>query len=118
MGHKANLRFWKAWEDRREPGSDLDTNKRTLTVTGEVEVDTSTLPILEEDKGRSAGSRTLYLRFNFGSFTGGDLWKPVRFQREIKSREYEKVQLLIGEHPATGGDLKIELSPAISSQDG
>ncbi|WP_156951943.1 hypothetical protein [Bradyrhizobium sp. WSM1743] len=70
MGHNANLRFWKAWEDRREPGSDLDTNKRTLIVAGEVEVDTPTLPILEEDTGRSAGSKTLYLSFNFGRFTG------------------------------------------------
>lgn len=118
MGHNANLRFWKAWEDHREPGRDFDTSKRTLIVTGKVEVDAATMPILEEDAGRRSGSNTLYLQFNFSRFVGGNSWKPVWFQKEIKSREYEEVQLLIDGNPATGGRLEIEPSPAISSQNG
>lgn len=109
MGHAANLMFWKAWEDpRRERPGDFDANKRTLIVTGKVEVDASTTPTLKEDAGRSDGSKTLYLNFDFGAFEGGHSWKPVWFQKEIKSGEYKEVHLLIDGNLATGGKLEIK----------
>lgn len=107
MGH-ANLKFWKAWEspdiERRRP-DDFDKDRRTLIVTGKVEVEAATTPMLEEDTGRSS-AKTLYL--NFPALKAGKAWKPVWFQKEIKSGDYEKVHLLVDGESATRGEIEIK----------
>lgn len=108
MGH-ANLKFWKAWESReieRRRSDDFDVHKRTLIVTGKVEVQAVTTPTLEEDVGRSDEPRILYLKFQ--TLHLGKTWKPVWFQKEIRSGQYDKVRLVAGGYWATGGELEIE----------
>jgi hypothetical protein len=82
-------------------------SRRTLIVTGKVEVDATATPILEEDIGQSGEPKTLYLKFR--TLKSGNFWKPVWFQKEIKPGDYDKVYLLIPEGVlATGGMLKVE----------
>ncbi|GEC48474.1 hypothetical protein ACK28Q_42345 [Bradyrhizobium japonicum] len=108
MGH-VNLKFWRAWESpeiERRRGDDFDISKRTLIVTGKVEVEAATTPALEEVAGRSDEPTVLYL--NFPAYNYGTSWKPVWFQKEIRSGTYEKVRLLVDGHSASGGGLDIE----------
>lgn len=110
MGH-ANLKFWKAWEHPDDEQARGD--KRTLIVAGKVEVKETTTPILEEttkpiveDTGRSQVAKTLYLTFR--TWEAGDCWKPVWFEKEVKSGDYDEVHLLVAGTTATGGRLKIK----------
>lgn len=109
MGH-ANLRFWKAWETPEEEhrrSDDFDSSKRTLIVTGKVEVETSAKPMLEEHTKLNGKPKTLYLKFR--ALEEGRSWKPVWFQKDIKAGDYDEIQLLTpDENAATGGRLVVE----------
>lgn len=107
MGH-ASLKFWKAWKspdlENRRP-DDFDRDKRTLIVTGKVRADA--MPFLEEDMSRPK-SNTLDLKLQASQ--EGTSWKPVWFQKEIRSGDYENVHLLIDGNDATGGHVQHRLS--------
>jgi hypothetical protein len=109
MGH-ANLKFWTAREhDDIEPIRQGDSDKRTLIVAGKVEVE-GEAPVLEEHVRLDGKRGILYLKFR--TLTEGNSWKPVWFQKEIRSGDYDEVQLLIPSgDEATGGHLRVEKSP-------
>lgn len=93
MGH-ANLIFWKAWEDtdlERQHPDHIGRSRRTLIVTGKVEVKATIIPVLEEDVRRIESPKTLYLKFR--TLESGESWKLVWFQKEIEPGEYDTVQL-------------------------